>query len=219
MADFCEGFQFRYFKPDRKGRRRSVKQNAYFRTAEDRFLQKVLDLLKNRLDILTQLMCRDNGIEIHLYHGNGFVDYKEEYYLFGRATQDGEDIILELAVEEVLYGGQYEHEEVLDVVVHELVHAIDFLDGVDGVMPGWDVGQLVRFDKARRKEEAQIKKGQSPMSAYALVSEYEFLAVLAETFFYKPNELKKSNRTLYTMMKQFFKQDPAATREDLEKVG
>lgn len=206
--DMCEGFQFRYFLPDQAGGAREVRRKDVFLAAEERVLQRALHMFKNRQDLLEAIMCMDGGIEVHLYHGHGFVDLEEySMYFYGRATFDGGQMIMELGTEELLYGGQEGH-EVLDVVIHELTHVLDFQDDVDGVLPGWTLEECVHFDRLRDIEIEKIQQGASILGEYGGKDEWEFLGVLVETFFVKPVELRAASPQLYEMMRKYFRQDP-----------
>ena len=207
-GDLCEGFHFRYYTPDKLGRRREKKEpDSHFIAAENRFLDIVVSVLLNRQDLLEDIMCMTNGLEVKLYKGTGFRDFKNDVYFFGRVTHEGDQMFMELATAEVLKGAQKGH-EVLNVVVHELVHVLDFLDGQDGLMPGWSRTQAKAYREARDAECLKIKAGKSPIDSYALSSRTDFLAVLAETYFIRPKALKRSSPELFEIMKSFFKVRP-----------
>jgi len=55
----------------------------------------------------------------------------------------------------------------------------------------------------------RIKTGKSDIEPYALTNEAEFLAVAAEYFFDKPDELKHKHLAIYEALCNVFKQDPA----------
>lgn len=186
-----------------------TKANDLAIQAENEVLRRVAKLLVDRPDLMQKLCCLENGVEVRLYQGHGFEDEDDEVYLFGRTTVHGDDAILEFAVDEILYGGQGPHDDVMDVVVHELVHLIDYLDEEDGVLPGWNEHQVEMYFKARDKEIEKMKAGKkSPLVDYALTNDVEFLAVLAEVYAVRPSALKKSNKTLFSLLDEFF--HPAA---------
>lgn len=207
--EFCEGFQFRYFIADTLGRKRESTPNKDFIAAEERILKRVTEFLEGRPDLLEVLSCLEGGIEIHLHHGHGFSDYKKQVYFYGRATLDGDQYTLELATDEVLSGGQGKH-DVLDVVIHEFIHILDFMDDDDkeGVLPGWSKQEIKTFTKLRAQAQVKIEEHQSPLDPYALRDNSEFLAVLGETFFVKPKELQEAHPGLYTMLADYFKTTP-----------
>ncbi len=207
IPDYCEGFHFRFFRADKGGRRRSTRPDASAQAAEERILKRVGLILKNRPDLMAQLACLENGLEIHLYQGDGFKDFENELYFYGRATVHGDEVVLEFAVDEILYGGREDH-EVMDVVAHELIHVIDLLDDMDGLLPGWSKNDIARYKEAREIEKERIREGTSPLVGYALTNNVEFLAVLAEVFFTRSHQLADSNPVLFELMADFFRQDP-----------
>lgn len=212
--EYCEGFHFRYFVADKLGRRRETGTNAHFIEAEEKLLKKVSTFLQGRPDLLEGLACLEEGIEIRLYHGKGFSDYNKQVYFYGRATAEGDRYILELASDEIISGGfkgEHGDHEVLDVVIHEFTHILDFLDDdtKEGYLPGWDKQQIVQFDRLREIEKERIDDGESPLDIYALRDDGEFLAVLVETFFLKPKTLRESSPLLYKMLSEFFNVNPA----------
>jgi hypothetical protein len=103
-----------------------------------------------------------------------------------------------------------------NVVLHEFAHQLDTEDGdADGapVLPkssmygpwarvlGQEFEQLVRDDHAHRR---------SVMDAYGATDPAEFFAVITETFFEKPRQLKSKHPELYEQLKAYYQQDPAA---------
>ncbi|MFO0659553.1 MAG: M90 family metallopeptidase [Polyangiaceae bacterium] len=103
-----------------------------------------------------------------------------------------------------------------NVVLHEFAHQLDTEDGVaDGapVLPkgsmygpwarvlGSEFEQLVRDEHAHRR---------SVMDFYGATDPAEFFAVITETFFEKPRQLKAKHPELYEQLKAYYQQDPAA---------
>ncbi len=206
LPDFCEGFHFRYFSANDNGEPVEGEPSADSRRAEEVILTRVANILKKRPDVMEQLSCLENALEIHLYQGDGFKDREMELYFIGRVTVGGDEVIMELSTDEVLYGGKV-CSDVLDIVGHELVHVIDFLDELDGELPGWSPEVLDQFKKAREIEKGKIREGHSLLTGYALTNDIEFLAVLAEVFFMRSDALKSSNRELFDVMNTFFQLD------------
>ncbi len=204
LPDSCEGFHFRYFSADEQGEPIEVEPSVDSLRAEEVILDRVALILKNRPDIMRQLACMENAMEIHLYQDEGFKDLDMELYFIGRVTVDGDEVIMELSTDEVLYGGKLAS-DVLDIVGHELVHVIDFLDELDGQLPGWPDETLETFKKARTVEQQRIRENTSFMPGYGLVNDVEFLAVLGESFFKQPEVVRKENRALFDAMNGFFK--------------
>jgi Mlc titration factor MtfA (ptsG expression regulator) len=104
-----------------------------------------------------------------------------------------------------------------NVVLHEFAHQLDQEDGVGDGAPtlprrsmylawtrvlGHDFDQLVR--DTQRHHRTLIDR-------YGATSPAEFFAVVTETFFEKPRQLRTRYPELYLQLQQFYRQDPAAT--------
>ncbi len=100
------------------------------------------------------------------------------------------------------------------VVIHEVAHLVDLLNGeIDGVPPlassaatrAWKhqmAGCRERFD-------AMIDEGRSlPFDDYAAESPVEFFAVATECFFQDPHRLARSDEMLYDLLTEAYRQDP-----------
>jgi Mlc titration factor MtfA (ptsG expression regulator) len=55
----------------------------------------------------------------------------------------------------------------------------------------------------------KIEAGKSDINPYALTNEAEFLAVVSEYFFEKPEQLQHKHPELYEILSLIFTQDPA----------
>jgi len=204
-GEYCTGFVFRYFSAGKRGERVETKPKPEARQAEEIIMQRVAYALKHRPDWMEALCCLDNGVEVRLYQGTGFKDEELELYLFGRTTVHGDDVILEFATDEVINGGRDIHSDVMDVVIHELVHLIDYLDDEDGLLPGWTDDDGLVFWEQREHEWQLLRDNKpTPLVPYALTNEVEFLAVLGEAFFMRPDDLKAHNPILFNLMHKFF---------------
>lgn len=201
----CAGFIFRYFAAGPLGNRIETKPTESDLDAENIIITRINQVLTDRFDLLTQLCCLENGVEIRLHQGHGFHDEADEVYFFGRTTVHGDDAILEFATDEVLYGGGENHGDVMDVIVHELMHLLDYLDDDDGILPGWNSKQRKQFEQARAEEWAKLQTGQpTPLVTYALTNDVEFLAVLAEAYWTREAELLASSPVLHQIMDDYF---------------
>ncbi|MFM8414312.1 MAG: zinc-dependent peptidase [Planctomycetota bacterium] len=101
------------------------------------------------------------------------------------------------------------------VVIHETVHLVDLLDGeIDGVPPlPRAAARRWRHEMAgcRERFEELLDEGRSvAFDDYAAESPAEFLAVASECFFQDPHRLLRHDATLYGLLVEAFRQDPAS---------
>ena len=93
-----------------------------------------------------------------------------------------------------------------NTAIHEFVHLIDKADGlVDGV-PEYLIPRTLIEPWLKEMHETirEIKNGESDIRAYASTNEAEFLAVVSEYFFKKPNLLKKEHPELYNLLDKIY---------------
>ena len=124
------------------------------------------------------------------------------------------DVVV-LAWDSVLSGAADIHDG-HNVVLHEFAHQLDQEDGTGDGAPalsrrsmyvawarvlGHDFDQLVS-DVAHHHRTL--------IDRYGATNPAEFFAVVTETFFEKPRELRARHPELYTLLKEFYRQDPAA---------
>ncbi|MDB5135968.1 MAG: zinc-dependent peptidase [Mucilaginibacter sp.] len=98
-----------------------------------------------------------------------------------------------------------------NTAIHEFVHLLDKADGAsDGIPESLMVHEYtVPWLKMMHQEMHRIETGKSDINPYALTNEAEFLAVAAEYFFEKPDQLQQKHPELYLQLSQIFGQDPA----------
>jgi len=98
-----------------------------------------------------------------------------------------------------------------NTAIHEFVHLLDKSDGAtDGVPENLLAHEYVMpWLKMIHQEIHKIETGRSDINPYAITNEAEFLAVVSEYFFQKPNELKHKHPALYEMLSTMFLQDLA----------
>ncbi|MFC0516939.1 zinc-dependent peptidase [Mucilaginibacter angelicae] len=98
-----------------------------------------------------------------------------------------------------------------NTAIHEFVHLLDKSDGAtDGVPENLLAHEYVLpWLKMIHQEIHKIEAGRSDINPYATTNEAEFLAVVAEYFFQKPDELKHKHPELYEMLSNMFSQDLA----------
>ncbi len=132
--------------------------------------------------------------------------------IIGQAFQQGPVIIIWDAA---LHGGLHP-ESGHNVIYHEFAHKLDMLDGgADGTPPlkgrteyrGW-VSICSREYLRLRHDVEQGRK--SFLNTYGATSEAEFFAVATEQFFDQPLLMIKNSPDLYRVLKEYYRQDPAA---------
>jgi Mlc titration factor MtfA (ptsG expression regulator) len=100
-----------------------------------------------------------------------------------------------------------------NVVFHEFAHKIDMLDHiVDGTPPLENRGDLARWVAVCTEAFDALQAGAErwPLQPYGATKPAEFFAVATEAFFDVPVQLEQHEPNLYDVMRDFFKQDPAA---------
>ncbi len=112
-------------------------------------------------------------------------------------------------------GGRHPHSG-HNVVYHEFAHKLDMLDGTpDGTPPIADRATYRRWVQVLTAayedlQRAQARGVRTLLDPYALTSAAEFFAVATEVFFERPLELAREQHDLYGVLRQFYRQDPAA---------
>ncbi len=97
-----------------------------------------------------------------------------------------------------------------NVVIHEFVHKLDMLNGTANGFPPMDNDSNAQnwskiFTEAYEDFRQHPKPG---LSRYGATAPAEFLAVLSEVFFEKPDLVKDAYPKVYTALSLFFKQNP-----------
>lgn len=141
----------------------------------------------------------------------------------GRVVEEGKAVLglavrggaLVLAWDSVLQGATDAHDG-RNVVIHELAHKIDFIDGsADGTpeldsraqRQAWAAAMAPAF--LAHKERAQ-RGEKSLLDDYAITNEAEYFAVASEVFFEKPKALEKHLPAVYRLLADFYNLDLAA---------
>ena len=148
-------------------------------------------------------------------------------YVFGRTTGPiaartpivgqavrGDTVIL--AWDEVLRGSR-DGDDGRNVVLHELAHAIDFLDGAaDGTPPLGSRAEYRTWTDVLSAaylalgEEVERGAPTGVLRAYGATNEAEFFAVATEAFFERPAQLASEHPELYAVLARFYNLDLAA---------
>lgn len=111
-----------------------------------------------------------------------------------------------------------------NVVIHEMAHKIDLVNGeVDG-FPPLHRGMSVRvwnevFTAAFHRLNARLDRdGKTPIDPYAAENPGEFFAVLSEYFFELPALVRVEYPAIYEQLCAFYRQDPAARWEPISST-
>ena len=105
-----------------------------------------------------------------------------------------------------------------NVIVHEMAHKLDGLNGVANGYPPLPAGMdrerwTATFTEAFSELEAQVVAGRPPaLDPYALENPAEFFAVCSETFFVAPHRLAQGMPLVYEQLAAFYGQEPAKRR-------
>ncbi len=108
-----------------------------------------------------------------------------------------------------------------NVVLHEFAHKLDMRDGAaDGVPYLRDRAQVETWSRVMRAEYArlvaQTEAGEpSLLDPYGATSPAEFFAVATECFFERPLQMCGEHPLLYAVLRDFYRQDPAALVPDI----
>jgi Mlc titration factor MtfA (ptsG expression regulator) len=97
------------------------------------------------------------------------------------------------------------------VGLHEFAHLLDLDQAHFGGIPvGLPAGRGPEWTTLVEKEMERLRRGKSVLDPYGAEDPAEFLAVAVEAFFETPLALRRRHRELYTLLAEYFAQDPAA---------
>jgi MtfA peptidase len=103
-----------------------------------------------------------------------------------------------------------------NLVLHEFAHQLDADNGaVDGVPMLSDEMELRRWKSIMAREQQQLAHDTyrglaTVLNPYGLQNPAEFFAVAVEAFFERPAEMRAAHSDLYSLLQNYFKQDPAS---------
>lgn len=105
-------------------------------------------------------------------------------------------------------------EEGGNLVFHEFAHHLDDLDGGMDGRPPLECGQERRWDRVIDEEyhrllRASLQGRATLLNEYGASNRAEFFAVATECFFERPVALRDHHVQLYTILRDFYRQDPA----------
>lgn len=101
-----------------------------------------------------------------------------------------------------------------NVIIHEMAHKLDMLDGVANGRPPMQFGMdqiqwTTAFSEAFAEHTAQVDSGHmTEIDAYAATSPVEFFAVTSEVFFETPRVLQTIWPEVYTQLVLYYRQQP-----------
>jgi len=130
--------------------------------------------------------------------------------ILGEATHAGTVI---LAWDAVISGAESANDG-RNVVVHELAHQVDMLDGHADGTPPMEPPELRRwghaFETAFLAHKARAARGEkSLLRDYAITNEAEYFAVASEVFFEKPKRLSEALPDVYASLATYYGLDLA----------
>lgn len=110
------------------------------------------------------------------------------------------------------------HRRRRNVVIHEVAHKLDMLDGVlDGTPPLAEVASVERWAReSTAAYNALRSRGDDLIDEYGATDPAEFFAVVSELFFTAPERMAEAHPALYDCYSDFYRQDPAGRRARLQ---
>ena len=110
-----------------------------------------------------------------------------------------------------------------NVVIHEFAHQLDAEDGITDGAPS--LPDLTRHrswarvfgDEYRRLREMLESDGETMLDEYGASDPAEFFAVVTESFFEMPEQLKGKHPELYDELSRYYRQDPAGWQSSEEQ--
>ncbi len=145
----------------------------------------------------------------------------EDKPILGLAVHGGAVV---LAWDSALHGAR-DSRDGHNVVIHELAHKIDFIDGEADGTPMFETSAERRawaaaFAPAYLAHKERAERGKkSFLDDYAITNEAEYFAVATEAFFEKPRALKRSLPEVYDQLATFYRLDLASREPHPKKKG
>ena len=115
--------------------------------------------------------------------------------------------------------GSLDHSEGHNVVLHEFAHKLDeeneIMDGLPVLRESSDYAEWAEvLSKEYESLLIRVDKGTNTViDGYGAVSPSEFFAVVTESFFEKPMQMKNKLPDLYQQLERYYNLDPAAWRD------
>ncbi|MGR8934689.1 MAG: M90 family metallopeptidase [Gammaproteobacteria bacterium] len=137
--------------------------------------------------------------------------HRQREVLCGESWERGPLIVSWATVEkDRLYGSTQGH----NVVIHEIAHKLDMLDGSANGIPPLHYRMPVTawsdaFSNAYARMQMRLEEHRQPfLDAYATVNPAEFFAVVSEYFFAAPDILHGHFPDVYRQLRLYYRQDP-----------
>jgi len=146
----------------------------------------------------------------HEYVDEAGVVHEEERALSGESWEQGPVLVSWGGVEEGARGELWGN-----LVIHELAHKLDALNGAANGLPplhaglpraAWTDAFTRAFEDLNRRLDAG---GDIALDEYAGEDPAEFFAVASEAFFTEAHELRAAYPEVYAQLAAFYRQDPA----------
>ena len=105
-----------------------------------------------------------------------------------------------------------------NLVFHEFAHQLDMLDrSIDGTPPLGSREQYERWQEVMSAEFERLvdasERGEATLlDQYGATDPAEFFAVATECFFERPLPMRRRHPQMYEVMREYYRQDPAARR-------
>ena len=98
-----------------------------------------------------------------------------------------------------------------NVGIHEFVHLLDKADGSINGVPDllMDQQYIIPWIKLMHEEIEEIKERDSDINPYGATNQAEFLSVISEYFFKRPELFAKKHPDLFDLLENMYKQDLA----------
>jgi MtfA peptidase len=101
------------------------------------------------------------------------------------------------------------------VGLHEFAHLLGLAETEFGAIPvGLAAARAQEWVELVEKERERLRRGKSVLDTYGEESASEFMPVAVEAFFEIPLALRLRHREVYAILREYFRQDPAAWDDD-----
>jgi len=157
----------------------------------------------------TMVVHEDDFVAMQVHHDEHGLTHQGEAVMSGEAWEHGPIVLswADVAASGTDGGG--------NVVLHEVAHAIDMLNGDANGFPPLHADMpiadwVAAFSSAFQDLGQRVAAGQSvwPVDPYAIESPAECFAVFTEAFFLHPRELRAAYPQVYAQLGRFYRQDP-----------